>query len=451
MRINVLNEGMISSESINQSIVLQSIIDKANKGDEIFFPEGKYLLGSIILKSDITINISKNATLLGDVFDAYLPSEKHKYTLYQDASHSFFQPSMFLGMNVSNVTITGEGTIDMQSMWDLENVRDIVHRGAKTMTFVESKNLLIEGITILYTTDLAVYFVSSENIICRGLTLNVYIDGISPDNCKNVEIYDCDIQAGDDGIVLKSTYNLNRFDYCKNIHAHDCKIKSRCNCVKIGTETNGGFYDCSFKRLTMKDTRMTGISLETVDGAHIENFVFEDIEMDNMGTPIYVVISNRMRAPEGTPIGSIKNVLFKNINAHGPYHVYEALPWNYVTYVAKSYTQFPGQFSKGDYLPVGTWQTTSVICGMEDHMIENIAFENVHIEMDGGVKENYPTLLPIPKTPYPEITIYGVISPASGMCFKNVKGLSLKNVDFKVYNEDSRPEMTFENVIDKVN
>lgn len=448
MRINVLENGLVSSKEINQSKKLQQIIDNATDGSEIYFPAGYYLFGSIILKSNLTINIEKGATILGDVFTSYLPSEEHDYPQYQDQSHGYFQPSLFLGMNVDNVTFTGKGIIDMQSMWDEENVRDIVHRGAKTITFVESKNLLIEGITILYATDLAIYFVSSEDIVCRGLTLNVYIDGISPDNCKNVEIYDCDIQAGDDGIVLKSTYNLNRFDYCKNIHAHDCKIKSRCNCVKIGTETNGGFYNCSFKRLDMRDTRMTGVSLETVDGAHIEDFVFEDITMDNIGTPIYCVISDRLRGPEGIKVGSMKGITFRNITAKGPYHVYEALPWNYITFTAKSYKQFPGQFSKDQPMPIGTWQPSSVITGMEESPIEDISFENIYFEMEGGVKENYPEKLPKPNTSYPEITIYGRISPAYGMVFKNIKGLRTNNLKFKVYNEDNRPEITCENVVE---
>jgi len=448
MRINVLEHGLISSREINQSTKLQKLIDESPKGSEIYFPKGEYLFGSIILKSDLTINIAEGATILGDVFNSFLPSEKHDYPQYQDQSHGYFQPSLFLGMNVSNVTFTGKGTIDMQSMWDEENVRDIVHRGAKAITFVESKNLLFEGISVLYATDLALYFVSSENIVCRDLYLDVYIDGISPDNCKHVEIYDCEIHAGDDGIVLKSTYNLNKLDFCKDIHAHDCKIKSRCNCVKIGTETNGGFYDCSFKRIKMWDTRITGISLETVDGAHIENFVFEDIEMDNIGAPIYCVISDRLRGPEGTKVGSMKHVLFKNIKATGPYHVYEALPWNYITYAAKSYKQFPGQYSKEEPLPVGTWQTTSVVTGMDDHKIEDITFENIYFEMDGGVLDNYPDKLPKPNTSYPEITIYGRISPAYGMIFKNIKGLKTKNLVFKTYNKDNRPEVLFENIED---
>ena len=69
----------------------------------------------------------------------------------------------------------------------------------------------------------------------------VYIDGISPDNSKNVRIHDCDVETGDDGIVFKSSYTLNRLDICKDIHVWNCKVKSRCNAIKFGTETNGGF------------------------------------------------------------------------------------------------------------------------------------------------------------------------------------------------------------------
>ena len=60
-------------------------------------------------------------------------------------------------------------------------------------------------------------FAGCENVCIHGIKMYVYIDGISPDNSKNVRIYDCDVEAGDDGIVFKSSYTLNRLDECRNV------------------------------------------------------------------------------------------------------------------------------------------------------------------------------------------------------------------------------------------
>ena len=38
-----------------------------------------------------------------------------------------------------------------------------------------------------------------ENVEIIGLNIKTYIDGISPDNCKNVVIENCSVESGDDG------------------------------------------------------------------------------------------------------------------------------------------------------------------------------------------------------------------------------------------------------------
>ena len=75
-------------------------------------------------------------------------------------------------------------------------------------------------------------------MIFNVLDYGALADGISPDNCKNVKIYNCDVESGDDGIVVKSSYTLNRLDECRNIKVWDCRVKSRCSAIKFGTETN---------------------------------------------------------------------------------------------------------------------------------------------------------------------------------------------------------------------
>ena len=103
----------------------------------------------------------------------------------------------------------------------------MVHRGVKAIALKECENVLIQDLKIYNATDLAVYFTACNNVVVRGLKLKVYIDGISPDNSKNVLIENCNVNSGDDGIVFKSSYNLNRIDYCENIIVRDCSIKSR--------------------------------------------------------------------------------------------------------------------------------------------------------------------------------------------------------------------------------
>ena len=448
-KINVLEVGLKSDPNELQSKCFQSIIDQyANENNIIYFPKGTYVLSTIILKNNTHILIDKDAIILGakSFYDYQMP-EKYAYPLYQDCSHSNFNCSLFTGKNLTNITIEGLGTIDMRSVWDLDNVRDIVHRGPKCITLVQCNNALIKDLTILNVTDLAVYFVSSNNVVCDNLKLKVYIDGISPDNSKNVEIKNCNVEAGDDGVVFKSTYNLNKLDYCKDIYVHDCVIKSRCNAIKFGTETNGGFYNIKCENIKIYDCRITAISVESVDGAILDNIIFNNINISNVGTPFFVFVGDRLRGPKSTKVGSISNVTFTNIKLDGNYHLYDCMAYNFFSYIANDNKQWPGHFSKDQEKAPGTWQISNLIFGHKDSYIKNITFKNIDLMLDGGVNQKVNDFDLSKTSGYPEISMFGNIAlPAYGFNFINVDGLTIDNVNNKLLHNDAREEYYFKNV-----
>ena len=422
----------------------------------IIFPKGIYKLSTIHLKSNLNIVIEKDALILGaDSFYDYDMQEKIDYPLYQDQSHSYFDCSLFVGRNVENIVFTGGGTIDMNSVWDLDNVRDIVHRGPKCIALKECKNIVINRLTLLNATDLCAYYAGCENVICSNLNLRVYIDGISPDNSKNCIIKNCNIEAGDDGIVFKSSYTLNRLDTCEDIIVSNCNIKSRCNCIKFGTESNGGFNNIFIKNIKMKDTRITGISIESVDGANIHDIYIKNVKMDNVCAPLFIHLGKRLRGPEGTDIGSIKDIFIKNIKAKGPYHDYDIIPWNYVTYAKGDTHQYPWFFNyNGEENPLSykdtDWQYTSNICGLSNKHIENIYLKKINFKLEGGCKK-WNEDVPIEPKEYPEVYTYGEILPAKGIFFRDIDNLSLRKIKISTYKEDLRPDVKLINVTKGVN
>ena len=219
---------------------VQKAVDEcsANGGGIVRFEKGVYVLSTVFLKSNVTIEIPEGTEILGaESYYDYAQEEKINYPIYQDSSHTYFNPSMFVGLDCENVCITGGGKIDMRSVWDEDGVRGeaIKHRGAKCIALKNCKNVEVSNLEIYNVTDLAIYFAGCENVDIYGIKMRVYIDGISPDNSKNVRIHDCDVETGDDGIVFKSSYTLNRLDICKDIHVWNCRVKSRCNAIKFGT------------------------------------------------------------------------------------------------------------------------------------------------------------------------------------------------------------------------
>lgn len=93
------------------------------------------------------------------------------------------------------------------------------------------------------------------------------------ENAENITIEgagEINVESGDDGIVFKSSCTLNRLGICENITVKNCSIRNRCNAIKFRTETNGGFFDIISENIKITDTRLAGISFESVDGATVK-------------------------------------------------------------------------------------------------------------------------------------------------------------------------------------
>jgi len=446
--------GAVADGKTLNTKAVQKAVDECshNGGGVVRFDRGRYVLSTVFLKSNVVVEIPEGTEILGaESYYDYAQEEKVDYPIYQDSSHTYYHPSLFVGLDCENVKITGGGRIDMRSVWDEDGVRGeaIKHRGAKCIALKNCKNVEISNLGIYNATDLAVYFAGCENVDIYGLKMRVYIDGVSPDNSKNVNIYDCEVEAGDDAIVFKSSYTLNRLDICKDIHVRNCKLKSRCCAVKFGTETNGGFENIWIENIEIRDTRISGIVIESVDGAVIDGITIRNVKMRNVNAPIFVHIGKRMRGPAGREVGKIKNVLLENITAEGPYEPYEIIAWNYFSYKAKDFYQDPKVFGIAEGFdgtkPADDWQMTSNICGLKESPLENIVLRNVHLKLDGGVQE-YKKEVPEESQDYPEVFVYGRILPAKGIYFRHIDGLTLDNVTVETYREDVRKDFVFDDV-----
>ncbi len=449
--------GNVPADTLVTAAVQQAIDACAAAGGGcVTFPEGEYVLGTVFLRSHVKVEITPKARVLGalSLLD-YEPDEPRDCPLYQDISHSFFHLSMFVGEELEDIELCGGGTVDMRSVWCDDGHRGPnENRGAKSVALRCCNNVAIHDLTFLNATDLAVYFAGCEHVeICR-LNMRVHIDGISPDCCRDVKIHDCDLICGDDGIVPKASYTLEKLVACEDLDIRDCRVSSRCNAVKFGTETNGDFRNVLVENIEIYNTRLSGIAVESVDGANFRNITFRNIRMKNVFAPIFVCIGNRMRGPAGMEIGSINGVLFENITAEGPYDEYEMIPHSFVAFKTDDVVVKPWHLMGTATRPGSTWdtlekddnwQTTSAISGMEGHPVENITFRNVSLTMHGGAKTTVDAVPEIANN-YPEIIRYGTKLPAKGLYFRFVNGLTLENVHVDTVLPDVRRDFVFDDV-----
>ena len=437
---NILDFGAVSDINVNSTSAVQKAIDacRANGGGTVYVPTGKYKIASLILCSNLHFVFESGAYFLGsDDIDDFNPREKIDYPLYQDPTHSYFHHSMFFAEECCNITFSGFGTIDMQGVWEKVPTPGATSwsdmRGAKIFAFKKCKDVVVSDLTLLHCTDVAVYFAGCERVKAMRLTIDTNIDAISPDCCRNVTVSDCFIRSGDDAIVIKSSYVLNEKRTCENVTVTNCTVTSRCNGIKLGTESNGGYKNITISNCCVYNTYMAGVALEITDGGDLEGVVVNNIAMKNVGTPIFVILSDRRRGPEGTQLGTLKNVVISNITAVGPYDK----PW-----LAPHLTTL----WEGEQMCV-TEVITSTVTGHIERPIENITLSNITLSVPGGgTEEDRNIEVPEKEKNYPENNCYGTVLPASGIYFRHVKNLKVSNVTVTTETEDKRDALVFEDV-----
>ncbi|MFD0676150.1 MULTISPECIES: fibronectin type III domain-containing protein [unclassified Paenibacillus] len=110
---NIVDYGAVGDGVTLNTKAIQDAIDAVTPGGKVLVPAGKFKTGSIWLKSDMTLEVAKNATLLG--------SEKPEdyafdYMLYDYTTvprfYSLINAHTYDYGSLRNIRIVGEGTID---------------------------------------------------------------------------------------------------------------------------------------------------------------------------------------------------------------------------------------------------------------------------------------------------------------------------------------------------
>ncbi|MCR5131348.1 MAG: right-handed parallel beta-helix repeat-containing protein [Prevotella sp.] len=280
---------------------LNKAIQKAPEGAIVHIPAGKYLTGTIHLKSHITLQIDEQAEIIGvsdlDAYDHYLPTkDMTRYDTGAGGANANltgderWTKALILGQNLVDVIITGKGTINGQHVED--SLGEESMRGPHGILIAESSNIRIENLNIHCASNYAVLCYELKNSKVDGLTICEGWDGVHIRGCENVTISNCDIKTGDDCIAG---------GYWNGMTITDCKLNSSCNGIRmIEPSTNltiqncyiygPGTYPHRTSRAQQRKKSLYGIVLEP--GAwgdapgHTENVVIRNVTMDNLLSPL---------------------------------------------------------------------------------------------------------------------------------------------------------------------
>ena len=425
----------LDSLAINQTILAASQAG----GGTVLVPAGVYLSGSIHMQNNIHLLIDAGATILGAPQNMNVYDETEPYTLggYQDGGHCYFHNSLIWGENLTNVFITGNGTINGGGLVRSDAILDRmvgfnkfsppvtnsappVRLGNKAIALKLCKNILIRDVTIFHGGHFAILVTGCDNLTVDNVTMDTDRDGIDIDCCRNTMVSNCRINSpNDDGLCPKSTFALGEIRPTENLTIINCQVsgfeegtlldgtmkpsKNHNGRIKFGTESSGGFRNCTVANCTFRSCR--GLALEEVDGGIMDNITINNLTMmDVPDYAIYITTGKRNRTPGLTTNSRGRNILISNVIADG----------------------------------VGKMSGIQIM-GLPEEPVEGVRLENIRLTSNGGGTAADAAINPEELgTGYPEPRKMGTL-PAYGVFARHVKGLELANITTHFKTEDLRP------------
>lgn len=418
---------------------IQKAIDYIHEkgGGTLRFYVGRYLTGSIVLKSNVNILLEEGAVLVGS-------TNIYDYNIHES------NPALIYAKGASNISVKGKGVVDGQGKEVAYNLMDQINKGIlkdpnlydrphnkrpKAIYFRECKDVEIKYINIIDAADWVQVYDQCEEVLIDSITVkstNFWNnDGIDIVDCKNFKLYNSYIDAADDAICLKSHDKTKRNE---NIEIRNCIARSSANGIKFGTFSVGGYKNIRIINNKVYNTFRSAFTIAVPDGGIAEDIFVDSLYAYHTGNPIFLRTNLR---PNRTGKSTLRNVTIQNV-----------------------FAEITAEKPDAGYMYEGPIEdnprniSPASIVGVEDMRIENITLRNIEITYPGGGNPHYAfrgtsaaelKKIPEMRESYPEFSQFKEL-PAWGFFIKNADNIRLENIKLISKNADYRPAIVVDNV-----
>ena len=404
-KIDIRERGAKGDGQILDTAAIQKAIDVCAEagGGQVFFPPGRYLSGTIHLRSGVTLHLDAGARLIGTTNLAQY-AQPQPPDIMPEARWGKWHRGLIVGENVEDVAITGLGTIDGNKVFDPTGEEKM--RGPHTIVFVNCRRFTLRDVTIVDSANYAVLFQVSDDVEIRNVKFVGGWDGVhwrgAPERwCQNVNIIGCQFFTGDDAIAGR---------YWNNTVIKDCLINSSCNGIRlIGPATRLTIANNLFRGPGEQPHRTSGEKRRT---NMLSGIILQPGAWDATRGPLDdVLLANNVMQHVASPLtlwnkpgNTVGRVTVNGLHATD---VYRAA------------------------LSVESWS---------DAPITNVVLRNVQVEYSGGGKASQAEL------PVKGPGVDARPLPAWGLYARNVQTLTVEDVRFSLASDDFRPVISADHV-----
>lgn len=318
--VNVRDRGAVGDGQTDDTDALNAAVEAcaAAGGGQVLLSAGRYLTGTIRLRSGVDLQLEAGARIVGTTNLSRYRQPTVPASM-PEAGWGKWHRALLLGENVEDVTIGGPGVIDGNKVFDPTGEERM--RGPHALVLVNARRVTVRDVTLLDAANYGVYAQVSDDLEFLRVRIVGGWDGIhwrgAPDRwCRNVRILGCQFFTGDDAIAGR---------YWENTLIAQCVVNSSCNGLRlIGPARRLTVAQCVFRgpgeqpHRTSREQRRTnmlsGIILQPgawdATRGPLDDVVLADNTMENVASPV------TLWTKPGNPVG---RVIMSGLTATGVY------------------------------------------------------------------------------------------------------------------------------------